>query len=462
MMSRVSMRRPSTVDFGGLFVVGILGLSALTSTAIAWNPTLAFVPLALVVAAYELISARVRLIVVVFGGMAVLQSSQGLSLPKVAYLAGAVLAVGASLSSIDSPAAIRLRSTLSPLFRMSIVFIVMIVASFGTVIVTPGATPYSWLRDVAPYLFLAAVPVLAADARLRIDRTSLETLFVIAGAIASIAFCLEWLGRRGYAGSLGHFALPTGTVGGALFCYAVSCAYFRRGESRRWLLLAGAVLTLQLVTGTRSALFTLLALTALLFDPRHSMTQRVLRVGGIMIALVAVLSVAGVLLASTGDAHVGQAAGRIASVPRLVYSLKTDQSFQERSAATKAAWAQFTSEPLLGSGPGRMFQWTNGRGETKQALVPDTPVSFPAKFGLVGLVVVVVVLWTGIAFLRRLPADSGSRPARTALIAFAITLIAGAPLGSPFDDKGVAFGALFLLALALPDSVLPRTVRGRD
>jgi Kef-type K+ transport system membrane component KefB len=100
-----------------------------------------------------------------------------------------------------------------------------------------------WLRDIAPYVLFASVPVFALDAQASLGRRRLVQLLVAAGVLGVMAWAVEWLGRRGIA----HFdassiAVASVLVPAALFAYAMASALHGRAKRVVWLLVAAAVL----------------------------------------------------------------------------------------------------------------------------------------------------------------------------------------------------------------------------
>jgi hypothetical protein len=127
------------------------------------------------------------------------------------------------------------------------------------------------------------------------------------------------------------------------------------------------------------------------------------------------------------------------------------QSYTARLAQTRVAWDAFASAPIFGVGPGWTYQWQDRFGVYSSFSI-DSPAAIPAKFGIVGLVAMAAIVVALIVLTRNLRVQREPSTAWTALVAFLAVVAAGAPLGSPFEDKGLGFGLLILIALAVLDS----------
>jgi O-antigen ligase len=155
-------------------------------------------------------------------------------------------------------------------------------------------------------------------------------------------------------------------------------------------------------------------------------------------------------LASFAHVNESAAVSRILSIPSTVLSPSKDPSFADRAAQTSAAWQTFLEHPLLGAGPGHVLHWIGAYGQKRQDFVVDSGVSFPEKFGLLGIVVLLIEGVAVVAFLRRLfrsPAGPGS-VAIQSLTGYLVLAVAMFILYVPLEDKGLSFGLLFLVALS--------------
>jgi len=435
----------------GGFVAGSVLAIALTGAAVAWLPVLAWLPLGALVGVLLLASARFRVAFVVLGGLAVLQSSQDLSPLKIGYLVGVVVAVGTAsfnLRTLESTESYRL---MRPLLRVSLLFLGLVVLS-AVVARLHGNPASAWLRDAAPFLLFAFVPILAMDICSSVSRRYLLVMFVLVGVLATASFAVEWLDRRHLADlGLNRIALPSLFLAAALFSYEVSEALQGKGNRAAWTALAALSFSVLLITGTRGVFVLLAAPLAITFTGGGSFARRSLRVvvlGGVAVLLVLVFMQ--VLTRLTG-ADMGAATERLASVQRLMRDRESDQSYAQREDQTRVAWRAFLSEPLVGTGPGYAFQWGAADREVQTNFNIDTAVSFPAKFGLAGIAIFIALAVGFSVFLRNLGRRAGPTVPRAALLGFAAVTLLSLPLGSPFEDKGFSFGLVLLVALGLAE-----------
>jgi hypothetical protein len=88
-------------------------------------------------------------------------------------------------------------------------------------------------------------------------------------------------------------------------------------------------------------------------------------------------------------------------------------------------------------------------------------MTFPAKFGIVGLAVAAFLISCWVSFLRSLCSFNHPRTETLALIGFAVVAIPGAFLVAPFEDKGFTLGLILVLTLALRTYGPPASLRAR-
>jgi hypothetical protein len=88
-------------------------------------------------------------------------------------------------------------------------------------------------------------------------------------------------------------------------------------------------------------------------------------------------------------------------------------------------------------------------------------MTFPAKFGIVGLAVAAFLISCWVSFLRSLCSFNHPRTETLALIGFAALAIPGAFLATPFEDNEFTPGLILVLALALRTYGPPAPLRGR-
>jgi hypothetical protein len=88
-------------------------------------------------------------------------------------------------------------------------------------------------------------------------------------------------------------------------------------------------------------------------------------------------------------------------------------------------------------------------GSRESDFILDTPVTFPAKFGVLGLLVLLFVVAKFFVFTRRLGRGRAPTVAYLALVGYLTVVAALGLLAPPFEDKGLSFGLILILALVL-------------
>ena len=136
----------------------------------------------------------------------------------------------------------------------------------------------------------------------------------------------------------------------------------------------------------------------------------------------------------------------------------SDQSYEDRLAQTRVAWDAFEESPLLGVGPGHLFEWvdpvrgrTLGDGRRLARGVSGRSSAFS------GCGPSLVLAWAG-TDAAAASARAGERTVgQLAIVGLGGAFVSWWALGVPFNDKGFAIGFLLLLALALSEaSIRPR------
>jgi hypothetical protein len=434
-----------------LVLLGAILLIVLYGAVIANEPAMALLVPGLLASVVLWPSAGFRLLFVVLGGMLVLGSSSGLSPPKVAYLAGAVLAVAIAVVRVmdmrNSAALIECKRLLA----LSAAF-GCFVAAEAYLAVSSGTELSFAVRDSAVYLLFAAVPFLALDVHASSARRWLPVFFPALGLVATFSYAAYFLGVRGLASlPFGPLTLVAGGLPIALFSYAAAAAIWHP-KWFRWTALAIGVLALMLATGNRSALIALAALpTMLMVHPRWRGKPFRALAGGIALALFA-----GAILLGSGRVappNLERLRERFTTVLEPS-NLPSDQSFQWRAQQTRAAAAVWSQHRVLGAGPGHLFRWINPlSGEVHaDAFTLDSPLVYPAKFGWVGVILLGALFFAYAGVLRHRVRAVPTVPI-IALIGFgAVEALASLLLGSRIEDKAFSFAILLLLAMSLPDS----------
>ena len=136
--------------------------------------------------------------------------------------------------------------------------------------------------------------------------------------------------------------------------------------------------------------------------------------------------------------------------------LDSDASYRLRASEWHVAWQTFKAHPIVGAGPGHTFTWSclssGCLTGTQSRYGLDSPVAFPAKFGLLGLVALLFVVYGLVSFLRarRQTAPHDAWLAFTWYLVFAVTEL---PFGWPLEQKDFALGLLLLGALVVQRAI---------
>ncbi len=421
-----------------------------------------------------LLDGRVLVLVVVLGGMVILQGSNNLDASKIVYFLLATAAVVGAVVSAPMWLSRTSVSTASLWLVASASLVPLLIVSLA-VSRAYGTPIISWLRETSAYALLAAAPILALACAGRASRRWLVTVVAVCGALASVSFAISWIGRRNLADlPIDRLTLPSEPLAAALLAVATSLALV--GLSRRWwwAATAGAVLGLFFITGTRSTLL-LLAVpigvavfagrpwrrATLVLLTEIVMAGAVFFVGQSAIAIangnMSILPWSSTATPSVqtspnpaGAPAPDRLGQRVSSVGTLITDPGSDQSFQERLAQTKAAWQAFASNPLFGVGPGYSYEWADYANHVSSTSTLDTPLIYLAKFGLLGLIPLALFaaayLRLALALWRR---RQEARIEYLSLVGFAIVLVIVGLQGFPTEDKGSSFALILLIALGL-------------
>ena len=400
--------------------------------------------------------AAARLTFVVAGGLLVFHGgTEHLTATKVGYFAGVALAVVSILRQRRLYADLREPgTTIRTLAPLVLVLVLLVALSF--VVAHGEHTGLSpWLRDSTAYGLVALVPLflwdLERNASLRLGRLTL-VLLVMGGVLTALSLILQWLGERGVTSTtVTLHILPGGYLPGALALFLAA----RAGSVSRhrvWYVLAAFAIPVALfLTGTRSTLPLLICVALVLFS--HSDGKRKLLLSSGAAAVITTIVV--VLLVALGHAgHPGLAklTQRITSIPHVVTHPNSDASYRVRATEWRVAWRTFKAHPILGIGPGHTFTWncaSSGCPTGKDSGYNlDSPLVFPAKFGLLGLVALAVVAFSLVQFLRA-RRKTAPHDAWLALAWYLVVGVAGLPFGWPIEAKDFTLGLLLLGALVV-------------
>ena len=435
--------------------VGASLLIVLAAIAVG-RPTYAVLAPAPFVAWFIWRQAGARMTFVVVGGLLVLVSNTNhLTVWKVAYFAGVALALISILRQRALYADLRQRSTtIRALAPMTLALGVLIVLSLPVAhaehtALSPG------LRDAATYGLAASVPLFIWDfernASPRLGRLAI-LLLAVGGVLSGLSLLVQWLGSRGVVSTrVSLHLLPGQLLPGALaLLLAARAGSVARG--RGWYAAGALAIPLALIlAGTRSVL-PLLVCVVIVLVSRWSEKRTVLLWTGAAAVVVAILVAGMVALGHHGHPGVAKLAHRITSIPHTLAHPNSDASYRLRASEWRVAWQTFKAHPIVGTGPGHTFTWSCRTAGcvtgTQSRYDIDSPLTFPAKFGLLGLVALGFVIYGLVGFLR---VRRRTAP-HDAWLAFAWYLVFAAlelPFGWPLEQKDFALGLLLLGALVV-------------
>ena len=409
-------------------------------------------------------SGPARIALVIFGGMAALQSSANLDLTKLGYLALVLACLAGALTAVWTRRRTAQVRVAGRWIAASAALAALLAISF--LVARSNGTPFTdWVRDVAPYALFATVPIFALDTKAQHSRALIVGMLIAAGLLGGMSWAVEWLNRREILElPLDRVVFPSPQLPGVLYLFAVASALTAKRRGALWVGLAGVTLALFLVTGTRSSLLlpiSALAMGVVAGRARIGNSLRVFASHGILAAALVLAFQLGVTL--TDDQGVEEPAGipgasagsapdvlgdRYGSLPATIGNPVSDASIKERLAQYEAAWGLFLSSPIVGVGPGHSIDWVDVSGFPRSGFTADTPLVLPAKFGLLGIL---VFLGFGVAYAATVKTallrDRRSAVTLT-LVGFGFLAIVGIPLGFLVEDKGSSLALMLLLALA--------------
>jgi O-antigen ligase len=445
------------------------------------------------------------MLVVVGGGLAVLQSSQDVGPSKLIYLAVAGVAFLGSCWAVW-----KLQRERRPMFDAGRPWLIVSVVLFGLIglslpVALAHGTPLSaWLRDAATYGLFAAAPVFALDAASSRRRGVLLTIIAVVGILGAVSFATNWITLRNIAVlPFSQLVLPTGSLPTILLTVSLGVAIVDRQRRWAWILLAGLALSAFLVSGTRSTLLTLVALPAVVIFAARPLFARsaTASLGAGLIAAAIVLAVQASFVSAANQPPRGPGAtppasatpsvkpspggpsgtpgvqSPVASTPPAVEtsppaaptdpprpppdpnanivqrlqeffaSPERDGSIRERVAQYVVAWNLFMANPILGAGLGHPFAWTRLDGSVYSDFTADTPLVLPAKLGILGLAWVAGLALVWVGFVRRLRRTAGVTAIVLAMSVWAVLIIVYAWAGVAVEEKGFSFAVMLMLAV---------------
>ncbi len=416
--------------------------------AVGFAPVLVLSALGAAVVAVGFTRSWFRLVWFALGAILVFQTDDGLTPTKLIYLGGVVVAV--ALALVHLPAV--LRKTWAHRFRSAVWGAAILAGWIGLVtsiysIVVEGSDPQTWARDALTYFLIAAAVPLGIDAATILEPRWARMITVCIGAIAAVGFAAAWITRRGVGTvdsdpSSGQYLLASMATIVVPLALALTMALVGKGLRLWWLALAVAFVLCVLLTGTRTGLVLPLGILGLIGSSSRLRVPPVKALIGLTIGVFAVIVTLPIIGDQVTTAGFGQS--RIASA----FSVLTDGFAADASGVIRQRASDYAStiageNPMLGQGLGKVFPNPNPQG-VAQSFSLDTAWTYPAKFGWVGILVLIgailMILYSciqraGGPWLREMTVS------RVAVLTFAVML----PFSS--EDKGVAIGVALLMTL---------------
>jgi hypothetical protein len=394
-----------------------------------------------------LFSPTTRLLFVVGAGLFVFQSSVGVTVAKAAYLGGALVAVVGALLQLPRLKVTEAFDQVRGVMRLSLVLAVF-VACRSLLAIVAGTSLSLVIRDAGSVLLFCAVPLLALDATTTNPRF-LRLFFVWCGVLGTLVYAITYATRR--SGGDYSLVLYTGMEGGfpfAIVCFTAAGAILGR-KPWLWGLATAVLLGFALATGNRIAFIgVLLGFLAIVVSGRGRLRRMVrLAIVAPIVILLGIWSLS--IVAQHINVSTSQMGARFDTLLHP-FALSQDGSFQVRASETAYTWQVFETHSILGVGPGYQFQWQDPRDPAVfyKDFELDSPLLLPAKYGIVGLALIVALCVSYLSMTRSLARDSNIYT--MALLGFLVAeLVWALTQAPPTDYKGFQLALIPLLALSL-------------
>lgn len=429
----------------------IAGGLAFVGAAVLYPQILLAVPA--MAAVFAMSKPWFRILFFVVGAFLVFQTGDGLSAPKLAYLVGVVVAAAAAVHSlVKSPDKEWLRRVRPALVGAGVMAFWIIVPTLIQAVMVNGTPLAMWARDALTYLLISAGVVIGIDSSRTISLAWARRITVGVGLLAAYGFASVWIQRRGIVDTPGITEVQGSLLGSMVALTLPLALCLTLGLAQRrirvfWLLLAPIFLLAVLVTGTRTGFVltvVLVGVMGLASKQRVNLRRAVLGAGLGVAALAVALPLAGA--AFSDEAFVQK---RLDMMVRTVENgFGSDASGIIRQRATSYSLTIFNDSPIMGQGLGKYFPNPNPGGVAENFTL-DTWAVYPAKFGVLGtLVVVASVVLILVGLTRRGKGIWLSE--NTSVRGAALAVVALLPFGAPTEDKGfavvVALAALLVCA----------------
>jgi O-antigen ligase len=430
------------------------GLVLLIGAFAAGRPSYAILALAPLVGWLLWCSAVARLTFVVLGGLLILVSNTNhLTASKAGYFGGLAFALVAIVRQPEIYGDLRRATPIRALLPMTLALAAIIVISLP-VAHAEHTSASAWLRDAATYGLAAAAPLLIWDSWCQARRALASTaclLLIVCGLLSGLSLVVELLGGRSIISSrITLHLLPGIFLPGALALLLAASANRADVRAARYATAALAIPIVILLTGTRAAVALLVCVVLVLFAASGRRRTLLLWLAAVVTSAVAALGLLAVIARSAPHGGLERLVHRITAIPDTMIHPGSDTSYNIRAAQWHVAWQTFKAHPLAGVGPGHMFVFPYGRGlqGTLARYFLDSPLVFLAKFGVVGLVALVPIIYGLVSFLR-LQRRFAAREVWLALLGYLVFAVFYLPLDWALEAKDFVLGFILLGALAV-------------
>jgi hypothetical protein len=425
-----------------LIVAVIILFGVVTGLLTALDIRASIIPLAILLCVPLVLNSTFRFLYIVMGSLFILGSVE-FTTNKLAFFVGIIILVMSTFRKIDNYL-IEI-SHFKPIIITSLLFASYVLISMIIAIVMRQATIIFALRDATPYFLFSLSPIIALDVANGVKQKKFNLIFLITLIIGTLFFSIGWISRRGIS------SMEYGSLG--LVSFLIPLAFFANCASKSirgdkhiilWTIISGLVLASMFATGTRTSIVALVAPIVIAFIGR---TKKLLRMITFLIGIVIFGIMALFTIINLTGSDIDAISGRLGKLSVLSsrQSMESDLSYLDRNAQTQIAIFEFKKSPIIGMGVGVGFsEWGKG-------LNIDSPIAFLAKFGLLGVIMLLSTIATLIRFLwvlfkcniRTVPVYS-----MIGFISISATLMI---LASPFEDKGFSIAYLLLLASVIKE-----------
>lgn len=414
--------------------------TVLVVSAALLSPQLLLIGPAGIVAWFLVKSPAVRVIFFTIGALFVFQTGDALSPAKLAYFAGATFSLGAAIIHLHRTADWELVQHFRPaLIGAGVLAAWMLGPSLLYSLAVQGISLQAWARDGLTALLICYAVVIGVDASAHFSRRYARLLLMSIGLLSAFGFGAAWLNKRGFGDptdpSSGQFLLASIAAPAIPLAFALVMAFSGRGIKLLWLTAGSFIFLSVIVTGTRAGFVLALAVLGIIGAQRKARVPVMkASIGAVVAGSLIALAIPIVGAAFTSTTFLQQRISSIFGV--LERGLLVDQSGVIRQRATGYALQIWEDNPLMGQGVGATFTNPNPNAVTSFYTL-DTFLTYPAKHGLLGTVVLVVCLILIFKPLVGRVEDQWVAEA-TAVRGAVIVWLALLPFGPTTEDKGFA------------------------